>query len=585
MKQNAITIVKSIDQNDTRVDDLKEINVKISSGSKDYELTGMKDLHFMSCSIIETVPGRMLLLMELNVDGPTNDFLKKFSQNRLQLILEIFRGCKDLPKDADSARRFLKKGMVSYNVFHTGNTGRSVSRIKQEIKLYDKLSQEKLTKTSQAIDRRDAWCRLKKQLCDDDWAIVQSTPRRPFWVRFNPKAASTRRKFRDTMSLVARISLWILGFMVIVGLDLNSWQYAVILGVPAILTIVRFALAIGKMPKRLRLMPRIRVLGLLAWRAVVSGLRIAAVFGLIYGIYASWVTVWSVLLFVLSGLILLLAIFIAALFSYLLLSGSGLVIVLLAVNAAMWELDASGQLPLSLNQSVIILAVLIIALSLFVFGLLFHLRRQEMKDTVKDADVDEAHLPGSVADREDLQLQNHLISLTRIKGGYFRRGLLKLILRAVNLLARVTENKGYLGNIATIHFGRFVIVEDEYLLFLGNYDGGWGSYLRDFKDSVGLNAIWSQTKGFPRTFFLLMNGAQNERQFKRYARNSQIESAIWYSAYHDLSVAKIDRATETCEDLRRPLDKGGSGLWYDLKRLIYYPMNEADLDAALRRLS
>jgi hypothetical protein len=81
-----------------------------------------------------------------------------------------------------------------------------------------------------------------------------------------------------------------------------------------------------------------------------------------------------------------------------------------------------------------------------------------------------------------------------------------------------------------------------------------------------------------------MSPAQ-QAQFLRYARNAQIESNLWYSAYPDISIARIDGANATCQDLQRSHDAGGAGFLADLQRLISNPMTIVELDIALQRLS
>ena len=99
-----------------------------------------------------------------------------------------------------------------------------------------------------------------------------------------------------------------------------------------------------------------------------------------------------------------------------------------------------------------------------------------------------------------------------------------------------------------------------------NFDGSWENYLGDFIDKAakGLTAVWSNTAGFPRSRWLLLGGATDEHRFKAFARNSQIVTEVWYSAYKHLSVQNIinnsqirkgligrQKPAETTEWLRR----------------------------------
>lgn len=151
---------------------------------------------------------------------------------------------------------------------------------------------------------------------------------------------------------------------------------------------------------------------------------------------------------------------------------------------------------------------------------------------------------------EDIRLQNHLTSVIYVKPGAIRLYTLKVVLFAVNLLARLKATKGNLSGIVTIHFARWFIHEagdgQHYMIFLSNYDGSWENYLGEFIDlaSTGLTAIWSNTQqakdeGFPKTKWLVTGGARHEQLFKTFARNSQYPELIWYAAYPDLSVKNV----------------------------------------------
>lgn len=155
---------------------------------------------------------------------------------------------------------------------------------------------------------------------------------------------------------------------------------------------------------------------------------------------------------------------------------------------------------------------------------------------------------------EDLQAQNHLASITVVKGGRFRRTTLRVVLWVTNLFARVST-KGRLQGIPSIHFAQWSLVNDgKLLLFLSNYDGAWSAYLDDFVDlaSSGLTAIWSNTVGFPRTRFLVFGGARDRVAFKAFARMQQTPAAVWYSAYPNLSVQQIDSNSVVRNGLATP---------------------------------
>ncbi|HSH61869.1 MAG TPA: hypothetical protein VK988_19920 [Acidimicrobiales bacterium] len=180
--------------------------------------------------------------------------------------------------------------------------------------------------------------------------------------------------------------------------------------------------------------------------------------------------------------------------------------------------------------------------------------------------TEEEELPGIVR-REDVKVQNHMVSVTRIKEGRFRLQALRLVLWAINLIARLTANKGSLGGISSIHFARWVITpDDKTLLFMSNFDGSWERYLNDFIDlaAEGLTAVWTNTDnavGFPRTKWLVTAGARDEARFKAYARFSMVPTHTWYSAYPGLTVSNIDNNMRIRQDLFASLDPAAAEAW------------------------
>lgn len=165
--------------------------------------------------------------------------------------------------------------------------------------------------------------------------------------------------------------------------------------------------------------------------------------------------------------------------------------------------------------------------------------------------------------------QNHLASLTLVKPGWVHGIALRGTLFVINLLSRFWFNIGTLGDIPTILSARWVLIDrGRRLLFLDNYGGAWDSYLNEFIDMAavkGLNAIWTNTFveaagkrwSFPETRFYFWQGAQAERPFKAYVRESQIETIVWYSAYPSLSVVNINTSTAVRQSLSGPLAPSG----------------------------
>lgn len=143
---------------------------------------------------------------------------------------------------------------------------------------------------------------------------------------------------------------------------------------------------------------------------------------------------------------------------------------------------------------------------------------------------------------ENHEIQNPLTHLVPIKPGLFRLLTLKGVLWSINVLARYRYNQGALGGIPSIHFARWAIIDGgKRLLFFSNYDGSWENYLGDFIDkaSAGLTGIWSNTEGFPKTRWLVNEGATHEEPFKQWTRAHQIPTQVWYAAYPASTVTNV----------------------------------------------
>jgi deferrochelatase/peroxidase EfeB len=168
------------------------------------------------------------------------------------------------------------------------------------------------------------------------------------------------------------------------------------------------------------------------------------------------------------------------------------------------------------------------------------LRRKEETDIPDNGVPDQAVL-AEVVLRENAAVQNHLAGVSIMKAGWVRRFMLRFTFWGVGQLAPLYR-PGWLGDIGTIHFARWVMLPGtNRLLFFSNYGGSWESYLEDFitKASIGLTGVWSNTIGFPKTENLVQKGASDGDRFKRWARRQQRPTRFWYSAYPHISTARI----------------------------------------------
>jgi hypothetical protein len=181
------------------------------------------------------------------------------------------------------------------------------------------------------------------------------------------------------------------------------------------------------------------------------------------------------------------------------------------------------------------------------------LRRREKTDP------DVAPHPGrdhirSTARLEDHEITNQFTVFGELKPGRFRRWLTVFLLWLLNYSARHIFNRGYLTRVQTIHFARWVFVDDRRrLFFASNYDGSVESYMDDFINKVawGINLVFSNGLGYPHTDWLLVHGARDEQKYKRVLRRHQHPTDVWYKAYPGLTVVDLERNIRIREGIER----------------------------------
>ncbi|MBA4354541.1 MAG: hypothetical protein C0409_07595 [Novosphingobium sp.] len=168
------------------------------------------------------------------------------------------------------------------------------------------------------------------------------------------------------------------------------------------------------------------------------------------------------------------------------------------------------------------------------------LRADEAANTPVDRTPPASNL-GRMMARENQPgiVQNHMISITRLRRGKVRRWSLALAFSAIALIARMgVMRNGFLSTIGTIHAARWLVLPGtRQLVFCSNYDGSWESYLEDFitKAARGVTAVWSNATGFPKTRLLFFDGATDGDRMKRFARCSMRPTAFWFSAHPHLT--------------------------------------------------
>jgi hypothetical protein len=174
------------------------------------------------------------------------------------------------------------------------------------------------------------------------------------------------------------------------------------------------------------------------------------------------------------------------------------------------------------------------------------LRRHELHDMVETERPTAAH-ERRLAELEDRGPQNQFSAIGFVKPGLLRRVTIEVAVRGLDIAARHVFNRGSLAGVKTIHFAHWTKLDSgRRLIFASNYDGTVKSYNDDFIDKVwwGLNLVFGNGVGWPRSFLLIWGGARDEQAFKNYLRCHQIPTQVWYSAYPDLTAVNINNNAE-----------------------------------------
>nr|WP_315426588.1 hypothetical protein [uncultured Albidiferax sp.] len=158
----------------------------------------------------------------------------------------------------------------------------------------------------------------------------------------------------------------------------------------------------------------------------------------------------------------------------------------------------------------------------------------------------------ALQDLEDFDVSNQYTALGAVKPGLFRRWLVTLLLVLIQYACRHVFTRGHLARVQTIHFARWAFLDDKTrVVFTSNYDGSHQGYMDDFINKVawGLNLVFSNGIGWPRTRWLILGGARHEQPFKYFQRRHQIPTQVWYKAYPGLTLADMRRNQRIREGL------------------------------------
>jgi hypothetical protein len=201
----------------------------------------------------------------------------------------------------------------------------------------------------------------------------------------------------------------------------------------------------------------------------------------------------------------------------------------------------------------ILLLLLAPVLILYLPAFIFQLRRREKQDPEITPRPDLNHVK-RLADLEDHDVTNQFSALGSVKPGHFRRWTVSFLVWILDYGARHIFNRGHLTRVNTIHFARWVFLDDKQrLFFASNYDGSLESYMDDFINKVawGLNLVFSNGVGYPRTNWLILDGAKDEQKFKRFIRRHELPTEVWYNAHPGLTAFEMERNSRIREGIEK----------------------------------
>lgn len=220
-------------------------------------------------------------------------------------------------------------------------------------------------------------------------------------------------------------------------------------------------------------------------------------------------------------------------------------------------------------------ALHMIGLPLLVLGLLplliliapfyfIRLRHLEKTDPELCWRVDQKH-SDYLSYFEDRLVTNQFTAMGSLKPGLVRLMTVMGVLGVVNYAARHFVRRGRLGRIRTIHFARWVFLDDKKrMVFFSNYDGTVESYMDDFinKTGFGLNAVFGNGIGYPPVDWLVQGGCADEQKYKNFLRRHTLPTQVWYKAYPGLTAIDLERNTRIREGLEaRSMTEDEAATW------------------------
>lgn len=242
--------------------------------------------------------------------------------------------------------------------------------------------------------------------------------------------------------------------------------------------------------------------------------------------------------------------------------------------ALRWALDAPPRVGLgfrvrnalhftTLPLGLVALGPIVIPAALL---LLLLVRLQEERDASPHVRPTPEHVR-ALAELEDLVAHSGFTAGGFVKSGWVRQAVIAAVLPLIGWGTRHLFTRDSLAGVKTIHFARWIPLDGgRRVVFASNFDGSLESYNDDFIDLVGwgLNLVFSNGDGYPRTRWLVSGGARREQEFKDYLRRHQLPTPVWHSAYPHLTAVNVERNARLRAGLRGRMGEREAQAWLRL---------------------
>ena len=228
----------------------------------------------------------------------------------------------------------------------------------------------------------------------------------------------------------------------------------------------------------------------------------------------------------------------------------------------LWNLEHYGALFLVILLALLCSPVLVPFIIIWVIIILI----REIKDQPRKNIVTKEHLR-ELINRETGMVQAQFSAVGNLKPGWVRLQTVLFLLKIVDFMAPYLFSKGKLSGIPTVHFARWLIInEGRQMLFLSNYDGNSESYLTDFINIAAkqLTLLFSHTTNYPKTYLMVFGGAKDAKTFMEWARFNQTVTNVWYSANKDVNVINIYNNSKIKDGLFGTMSEHEATKWLHL---------------------